>query len=148
MNLFLDTNIIIEYLFDRKQSAIILQILDKLYAGEVECYVSSGSFYTLTYLIDSNFKDQKITNPRRLKKLREVLHQLLSLFHIWSIEQADFVNAVNDLAFKDLEDSYQYQTAISAQCAVLLTINKKDFVNSNQESIEVLTPQEYAEKYM
>lgn len=148
MNLFLDTNIIIEYLFDRKQSAIILQILDKLYAGEVECYVSSGSFYTLTYLIDSNFKDQKITNPRRLKKLREVLHQLLSLFHIWSIEQADFVNAVNDLAFKDLEDSYQYQTAISAQCVVLLTINKKDFVNSNQESIEVLTPQEYAEKYM
>lgn len=146
--MFLDTNIIIEYLFDRKQSAIILQILDKLYAGEVECYVSSGSFYTLTYLIGSNFKDQKITNPRRLKKLREVLHQLLSLFHIWSIEQADFVNAVNDLAFKDLEDSYQYQTAISAQCAVLLTINKKDFVHSNQESIEVLTPQEYAEKYM
>lgn len=148
MNLFLDTNIIIEYLFDRKQSAIILQILDKLYAGEVECYVSSGSFYTLTYLIGSNFKDQKITNPRRLKKLREVLHQLLSLFHIQSIEQADFVNAVNDLAFKDLEDSYQYQTAILAQCVVLLTINKKDFVNSNQESIEVLTPQEYAEKYM
>ena len=67
MRVFLDTNILMESITNRSHSAEISRI-DNLYkTGVVDCYISQGSFYTITYLVeaylkktDSLSKDQRL----------------------------------------------------------------------------------------
>lgn len=148
MRIFLDTNIVLEYLFDRKYSDIVGRIFEEIELGKWECFISSGSFYTLTYLIDNNLKDRGFTNPKRLSQLRSSLLELISLLHICDVTQNDFAVAVKDEAFKDIEDSYQYQAALATCCHVLLTINKKDFQKANQDHIKILSPQEFLSEFL
>lgn len=48
--------------------------------------------------------------------------------------------------FIDLEDGYQFQSALSCGADVLLTINKKDFVHADASLLSVFTPDEFLER--
>ena len=48
----------------------------------------------------------------------------------------------------ELEDSYQYQTAVNAGCNVLLTLNIRDFKQITDSSISIMTPEEFVNKYI
>ena len=43
-------------------------------------------------------------------------------------------------SFKDFEDALQYYSALSENCDIIITRNKKDFA---QSTIQVLEPQEF-----
>ena len=81
-----------------------------------------------------------------VKPKLEYLNILLSEYEI--IGRLDWEAAVNDQRFSDIEDSYQYQAALSADCDVLLTLNVHDFkyISSDKE-ISILTPAEFLDKY-
>jgi predicted nucleic acid-binding protein len=48
----------------------------------------------------------------------------------------------------DVEDSFQYQCAVQNKCDVLVTINLKDYRGVDNSRIEVLSPTEFASKYL
>ena len=147
MKVFFDTNVVLEYLLNRKCADDVERILYFLCEQEAAKYISCGSFYTLTYLLEIEFKKRgENIAENRIERLRQYLNILLSEYEI--IGRLDWEAAVNDQRFSDIEDSYQYQAALSADCDVLLTLNVRDFkyISSDKE-ISILTPAEFLDKY-
>lgn len=146
MKLFVDTNILIELFENRKDADSVDRIFAACEDSNWERYLSVGSFYTLTYLIERILRKQGIHQPDTVVELRKILSSILDTFSIANINADHLRQGISDLAFCDLEDSYQHQSALASGCDVLLTINKSDFKLS--KSIEVLTPQEFIFKYL
>lgn len=145
MRVFFDTNIILEYLLDRKNANDVEKVLSCLSHTDNSKYISSGSFYTLTYLLEVEFKRSGLDAVIRMTKLRHVLNILLAEYIV--IGNLNWKEGVNDSRFFDLEDSYQYQAALSMRCDVLLTFNSKDFKNALSSALSILTPAEFLLKY-
>lgn len=53
---------------------------------------------------------------------------------------------MNNTSFADLEDSYQYQSALDSGCDVLVTINVGDYKDCNGET-RIMSLKEFAERY-
>ena len=147
MKVFYDTNIILEFLLKRKEGDKVRDILLWSHENHVEKFLSSGSFYTLTYLIEKYLKNQGIQDTQnRRRELIGILSGLLQEYTI--IGETDWKKAIYDVRFSDLEDSYQYQTAVNAGCNVLLTLNIRDFKQITDSSISIMTPEEFVNKYI
>lgn len=147
MKVFYDTNIILEFLLKRKEGDKVRDILLWSHENHVEKFLSSGSFYTLTYLIEKYLKNQGIQDTQnRRHELTCILSGLLQEYKI--IGETDWGKALSDVRFSDLEDSYQYQTAVNAGCNVLLTLNIRDFKQITDSSISIMTPEEFVNKYI
>lgn len=58
------------------------------------------------------------------------------------------VAGTNDQAFDDLEDSLQYQSALQAKCDALVTINLRDYSGADTSKMEILSPTEFANKFL
>lgn len=147
MRIFCDTNIVTEIIESRQFAPQIIQIL-RMTSGWNEFYVSAGSFYTITYLAERFLKKRGFHNPVRIQETRKALKGLLRYFRIAINDAFTIEEGLNDLAFTDLEDSYQYQAALACHAEVLLTINVKDFRNAEQRPLQVMTPAEFVERYL
>ena len=55
---------------------------------------------------------------------------------------------IGDPAFDDVEDSFQYQSALQAKCDSLVTINLRDYRGADTSKIEILSPTEFVDKYL
>lgn len=146
MRIFIDTNIIMELLANRSKADIIDEIFDESEEKGWSRYISVGSFYTLTYLVERVLKQTYQSRDKLMERLRYILSDILTAFDISPISSTHLMQGVNNSAFSDLEDSYQHQAAILAECDVLLTINNKDF--KLVDNIKVLTPDEFKEEYL
>lgn len=145
MKIFCDTNILIEYLCKRTYADVIEDILSKD-RKNTQLFISVGCFYTITFIIEKYLRQVAHLSPEeRMAQLREILLGVLSDFNVVSHTSFMLKLGVEDVHYKDLEDSYQNQAAINSNCDVLLTINKKDFTEIG--GIEVLTPLEFVAKY-
>ncbi len=145
MEVFFDTNILLESLANRKQANAVDKILNLIYEKKINGYISAGTIYTLSYLVEQHLKEHGKRNPRRLKELRELLTSIASCFSIIDMPTEEYLNAINNDNFKDIEDSFQFQMAKSNRCDVLLTINIKDFklMRESSDNMEILTPTEF-----
>ena len=100
MILFLDTNILIEFVEKRRYSEIVFTILDRCSKSDSHLYMSVGGFYTITYLIDRHLKQEgkeiiytEGTSKKKIKHCKEndAKHNIMSeiLKNIkYSIEKA------------------------------------------------------------
>ncbi len=116
--LFLDTNIILDFLGERKgfykPAAKIMTLADK---KEIKVYTSPLSIATSYYLLSKySNKKQALEKMRKFKML-----SYISLMNDEVVEKA--LNA----GFKDFKDALQYFTAIASNCEILITRNEKDF---------------------
>lgn len=145
MKVFIDTNIIIELLENRAQADMIDQIFSFCEHNQWDRYISVGSFYTITYLTERMLRHQHIHQPELAVQQRAILNDILSAFVIAPTTGVTLQKGVDDKAFIDLEDSYQYQTAIANDCNILLTINTKDFPDDSQ--LKIMSPLEFLETY-
>lgn len=144
MRIFFDTCTVVDYLCNRTNAQIVEGILTLAREREWKCYISVGSFYTLTYLIELHLKKSRYqVKEERIQKLREILDKILSEFCISDIFAYDLVSAIHDSSFSDLEDSYQYRAALAAGCDFLITINMRDFKDANEENIKILEPSDF-----
>ncbi|MBR6202964.1 MAG: type II toxin-antitoxin system VapC family toxin [Bacteroidaceae bacterium] len=150
MNIFCDTNIIMEFLQQRKFVTEVGQILAYAIQQEDDLFISSGSFYTITYLTERYLKsDQTLTKEERLRKLRYILNGVLGTFKLCNQMDDIFSEGVNDILFDDLEDSYQAHVAEKTGCEVLLTVNDRHFAHFAEHSmIKVMTPQTFISTYI
>ena len=147
MKIFCDTNIITEFLEKRLQYEAVAKILALPQEGNT-LFVSEGGFYTITFLVDKQLRRMQIFNPERLEKERKILLRILSTFQIATASRDGLMKGVMDEDFKDLEDSYQLQAALNSKAEYLLTINIKDFKDTNPESIKIMTPQEFVDNIL
>ena len=148
MRLFVDTNIILEFIEHRREYESVRRILADIRDGKYDGFVSQGSVYTLTFLIEKSLKARDIHKPEQTMQLRRLLTSVLTMFEPTGISLKDMLNAVGNEAFTDIEDSFQYQCAVENRCDVLLTINIDDFRDADQRRLEILTPAQFVEKYM
>lgn len=150
MKIFFDTNIILEYLLDREASEDVNQIMFWVDEHKCDLYLSAGSVYTMAYSIDNHWrKTTNYTKEQRLSMLREILSTLFNRFITSNINSENFLKAVENELFTDLEDSFQWQNTIVSGCDVILTLNIKDFKNvRDSNNPKVMVPQEFIEKYL
>lgn len=146
MKVFLDTNILMESITNRAHSTEVARIYNLYKIGVIDCYISQGSFYTITYLLEAYLKkNESLDKEERLDKLRNILNNILLMADICDISNEEITKGLWDTNFQDIEDSYQYQNAIAEQCEYLITLNKKDFPISN-EQISIVAPEEFINK--
>ena len=118
MKLFLDTNIIMDFVKCREP--FIYEALPLIQQGEI-AYLSKKGL--------------------SLYQLYEMLEEVYSLFEVVSIGKQAIKMAL-DLKYTDFEDAVQYFSAKQANADCIITRNKKDFTFSD---IPVYTPAEFIE---
>jgi len=143
MRVFLDTNVFLEYLCGRSKALIVRDVLDIIDSNGYTTYLSSSSFCTIAYYVELSFKQLGFHKPEKTDKTREVLRTILDIATIADIDHTGTVSATNDISFSDFEDSVQYQCALKANCDVIVTFNSKDYKNVDQNTVKVLTPEQF-----
>jgi predicted nucleic acid-binding protein len=130
-NLFLDTNILLDYLAQRQpfftDAERIFELADK---GEVNLFGSSLSFSTIFYVL------------RKLQSQSQLFQTLTDLTQSMTITGVDEKVITDALAsgFKDLEDAIQYfSTIYFGGIEAIITRKPKDFPNPQ---IPVFSPSE------
>lgn len=144
MNVFLDTNVVMDFLAARGDTTNVRKIFRALDEGLFCAYISVGSFYTITYLLELFLKGKGISNPERLHMQRDVLESILARMEISIHSKTDLLVGTLDEQFKDLEDSYQHQAALASGCRYLVTSNIKDFQISSNTPISIVNPADFA----
>jgi predicted nucleic acid-binding protein len=131
-DIFIDTDVIIDFLIDRKphsrEAAIIFTLIEQ---KKIKGYVCSLSFSNLYYVL------RKIESHN---KVIAKLDSISKLLIILKVDQQTIKDAIAS-GFADFEDSIQYNCALDyKKIDVIITRNTKDFKSSE---IPVLTPADY-----
>jgi predicted nucleic acid-binding protein len=128
---FLDTNIIVDLIADRKPfSKYSIEIFKKAEEKKIKLFTSSHSIATTHYLL-KKYLEEKI--------LRDVLYNLLDYLTVIAVD-TDILKKGLRSKHKDFEDSIQIFCASTIEkIDCIVTRNTKDFRDSE---ILVLTPDE------
>jgi predicted nucleic acid-binding protein len=131
-NVFIDTDVIVDFLTDRKpfslESAKIFSLIDQ---KKIKGCVSSLSFSNLYYVLRKFGTHKKVISS---------LQDLSELVDILKVD-SDIVKSALTSDFKDFEDSIQYfvaQEQKKVDC--IITRNIKDYKDS---SLPVMTPETF-----
>ncbi len=131
-NVFIDTDIIVDFLTDRKpfsfESAKIFSLIDQ---KKIKGCVSSLSFSNLYYVL------RKFGTHKKVISSLQELSELVDILKV----NSDIVKSALTSDFKDFEDSIQYfaaQEHKKADC--IITRNIKDYKDS---SLPVMTPETF-----
>lgn len=143
MKIFLDTNVILEYLLQREQVDTVERLINTQQGLGNEMYMSAGGFYSILYVIDNYFrKELKINNPDRIPVVRAIAKQLLETFRVAEHDNKSLLGGVCNKTFTDLEDGCQYYAALKNECKYLLTFNIKHYP-IRTDNIKIMTPYEF-----
>lgn len=131
MKLFLDTNVMLDFLGEREpfyiSAAKIATLADK---RKLKISVSALSFATVSYFL---------TKYEGLKKTKDKLRKFKIISGICELDELIIDKGLNS-DFTDLEDSLQYFSALRTECDIIITRNARDFKKSQ---IPVMTPDEF-----
>lgn len=118
---FLDTNIVIDFLGERipfyESSAKVMTLADQ---KKIQLFASPVTIVNAHYILS------KYENP---KSALEKIRKFKILCGIALMDNEVIEKAVN-AGFNDFEDAMQYFCAINSGCSVILTRNEKDFKNA------------------
>jgi predicted nucleic acid-binding protein len=131
INFFLDTNIVIDFLTDRKPfSSLVGKLFDYSEKGEVKLYLTAVSYCNIYYVV------RKVSSHKETIK---ILSRLEEMTEIIDTTSSTIKNAI-DSEFKDFEDALQYYSAkLNTNINGIVTRNGGDFKHS---TISILTPEE------
>jgi predicted nucleic acid-binding protein len=135
IEIFLDTNVVLDVLFERTERYAVegRQILRFCELGVLTGYISSASFFTITYYVQKN---------RSIVEAKEILNAYLGILNALETTQKSLQGGI-DSTFADLEDAYQYQTALAKpSIAYFVTGNIKDFKKHQMAELPILKPNE------
>lgn len=131
MNIFVDTNIFIDLIADRKPySKFAIEIFSKAESGSIQLFASSHTIATTHYLLKKYIDETS---------LRNILYTILDYVTIISVD-ANIIKKSLKSKHKDFEDAIQILAANSvSKIDCIVTRDIKDFKNSE---IEVVGPDE------
>lgn len=129
--LFLDTNVLLDFLAERypfyESVAKIVSLAD---LGKVTLVASALSYATADYFLSRAIGSE--SSKDSLRKFR-------AISEISGVDESIIDKGLNS-EFADFEDSLQYYCALQSDCSIVITRNGKDFRKS---TLPVLTPDEY-----
>ncbi len=129
MRIYVDTNVLIDFVADRKGFA---ESADTLFAlgvtGKVKLMTSALSYVTAMYVAEKYDYENVDTSLLAVSNFIEVLDL-----------KASTVVEMLSSGWKDYEDATQNNSAILAGADCIVTRNKKDFADS---TLEIYTPKE------
>lgn len=128
---FLDTNIIIDLLAQRepfyKDAQALFTLADQ---GQIELQISALSFANASYAL---------SKYHQVATAKKYLQQFNVLVSILPLDDKTIELALAS-EFQDIEDGFQYFTALTHGAQVIITHNKKDF---KAAQLPVLNASEY-----
>jgi predicted nucleic acid-binding protein len=130
--IFIDTDVILDFFFDRKPfsddaTQLFMLCEKKIVTGFVTPVILSNVYY----LLRKTAKHEKVIEKLKL---------LINLVEIATINKATILEALNS-EFKDFEDALQnYSAQHDKDIQVIVTRNVKDFKESR---LSVMTPETY-----
>lgn len=119
---FVDTDVIIDFLGDRKPfstnaSSIFLKSQNK----ELQLYTSSNSITTAYYILCKSLDEAKV---------RAIIPLFLKYIHVIPVTEKNLVDASNS-EIKDFEDAVQHSCALNnSKVSCIITRNLKDYKKS------------------
>ena len=130
MKVLFDTNVVLDVLLARAPhvdvAAPLLSLVD---SGRIQGVLCATTVTTIHYLAT------KAVGP---KKARRHLKDLLAMFDVAQVDRSVLDQAL-DLNFADFEDAVLHQAALAADCAAIVTRNRKDFSKAH---LPILDPAE------
>ena len=120
--IFLDTNVIIDFLADRKPFSVSAAgIFNYAVLGKIKLYISAVSYNNIYYILRQSF-----SNTETIK----LLDELSQMTEIADVTKAIIKNSLkSDL--RDFEDAIQYNCALSLKkIDFIVTRDTKDFKKS------------------
>lgn len=131
MKVFLDTNIFLDMLLGREQSANAKQIIQFIQDGFYQGYVADITLLNIDYVAKKQKKD-----------IRKFFYFIEENFKIVGADNNDVLNAL-DVKNRDLEDNFQYILAKKSACYLIIS-NDKTFI---KKDIPVLNSESFLIKY-
>ena len=98
-------------------------------------------------MIERLLKSRGIHRPEQTLQLRKMLNRILCIATVKNLSNKDYVRAINDENFTDIEDAFQYHCAQENGCDVLITINTRDFKRADESKMKIMTPKEFVKSY-
>ena len=135
MKVFVDTNVLIDFIARRKdfyQEAT--NLINLGLRGEIALYATPLSFATCVFV------GRKVLGYGGVMKTMQVLEKY---FQVTDMNAVQCRNALHS-NMPDFEDMLQFESAYMAGCDVIVTRNKKHFP---QDLLQVITPSEFFESY-
>ena len=114
--IFLDTNIMIDYIDNRAGADDAEQIFACGFSGEVLLYASSLTFANMAYIIKGRTQEEKY----------DALRQMAGIVEILPLGKQEVVSAIAQ-PVKDFEDMLQYQCAKAAGCDYIVTNDRRHY---------------------
>lgn len=131
MRILLDTNIILDHLFDRIPfNKAAAQIFSATESGKLETFIGGTTVTTIHYLI---------TKALGTKTAHLAMEQLLRLFEVAPITRTVLASALL-LKFSDFEDAVLHEAAIHVGAQAIVTRDTKGF---QQARIAVYSSDEF-----
>jgi predicted nucleic acid-binding protein len=129
--IFLDTNIVIDFLADRKPfSLFAAKLFNFSILGKAKIFVSAVSYNNIYYILR-----QTHSNAETVK----LLNELSEITEITNVTKSIIKQSLKS-DFKDFEDAIEYNCALSlAKVDFIVTRDTKDFKKS---TLSIMTPEE------
>ncbi len=135
MKLFLDTNIVIDFYDKRGEfynpAAIIFDLAHK---NKITLFVSAITFVNAFFLLRKSYSR---------KDLYKSMRELSTLCEITRVNSTIIRKCLKEER-KDFEDAVQYESALINKVDVVVTRNKKDFL---EFATNVQTPSEFLDSF-
>lgn len=128
---FLDVNVLLDFLLKRKDFESAQQILLSAKTREIKVYVSPSIIQTSSYYLQRSF------NTETCKLL---LSELLKIVMVIEASQETIQQALNS-AMNDIEDAIHYYTAIKHKMDYLIS-SDKDFQKAALTNLPILSAEE------
>lgn len=130
MKVFLDTNILMDFVDNRENREYAETIIELGRIGVIQLFASYLSYANMGYILRKREQEDRYALIRNARKVATVL-------------PCDTYQLDNTLAqpVRDYEDMLQYQCALAAGCDVIVTNNKRDFLEFCQ--LPLLTSEEF-----
>lgn len=127
LRILIDTNVAYTFLSEREDpfSAEIFEIMQLCALGEIYGYLAFHSLSSIWYVC------RKLDDKER----RKMLLRLCNILEVVGASQNAVIDAIKNANFKDFEDCLQDKCAKETACDYIVTVNIKDFINSEIPAI-------------
>ncbi len=135
MRILIDTNVIMDYIADRKPfSEAAYQIIELCTNKRVEGGIAAHTVSNLFYILRKDLS---------IGERREVLQGLCKIFEVIGIDAIKIEEALKNESFVDFEDCLQMECAKDFGAQFIVTRNIKDYENS---SVRAVGPKEFLQQ--
>jgi predicted nucleic acid-binding protein len=134
---FLDTNILFDTIdISRQNSDCVKKMFYMAEEKELSFFISALSISNIIYVLQNKFKMQA-------SHLKSKMKNLLQIVEVMPYDMEIIINAMR-LEFDDIEDSFQFVSALKCKSNYLIT-EDKDFLKKNlsNDKIQIISTKEF-----